>query len=61
MIELSGPAINKFDGEGAVAKDLNSIAARLAAKDSTLWGSAAEAAESPAIPSHLSHLSHCVN
>ena len=43
MIELSGPVINKFDGESAVAKDLNSIAAKLAAKDSTLWGAAAEA------------------
>ena len=43
MIELSGPILNKFDGESAVAKDLNSIAAKLAAKDSTLWGAAAEA------------------
>ena len=43
MIELSGPALNKFDGETAVAKDLNSITTRLASKDSKLWGAAAEA------------------
>ena len=43
MIELSGPALQKFLGESAVAKDLDSIAAKLAAKDSTLWGVAAEA------------------
>lgn len=43
MIELSGPALNKFDGETAVAKDLNSMTTRLASKDSKLWGAAAEA------------------
>ena len=43
MIELSGPALNKFNGESAIAKDLSSIVQKLAAKDSTLWGDAAEA------------------
>jgi len=42
MIELSGPILIRFNGESAVAKDLNSIAAKLASKDSTLWGAAAE-------------------
>lgn len=43
MIEVSGPALKKFNGESTVAKDLNSIAEKLADKDSTLWGAAAEA------------------
>jgi len=43
MIELSGPALNRFNSESAVVKDLNSIAPKLAAKDSTLWGDAAQA------------------
>jgi glucose-6-phosphate isomerase len=43
MIELSGPALTKFDSESVVAKDLNAITPSLAKKDSTLWGTTAEA------------------
>ena len=43
MIELSGPALSKFDSESVVARDLNSITQSLAKKDATLWGAAAEA------------------
>ena len=43
MIKLSGSLLAKFDGESTVAKNLNSVVAKLAQKDSTLWGPAAEA------------------
>ena len=42
MIEISGRLLDKFDGDSSTARDLNSIAAALATKDSTLWGAAAE-------------------
>lgn len=42
MVNLTGPALSKFDEASLVAKDLNSIAKSLAQKDSTLWGEAAK-------------------
>jgi glucose-6-phosphate isomerase len=38
MISISGPLSNKFDPKSEVAADLNSIASKLAKKDSILWG-----------------------
>jgi glucose-6-phosphate isomerase len=43
MIEISGNALSKFDSNSSVSKDLNSIAGKLAGKDSTLWGAGAQA------------------
>jgi len=43
MIEISGDVLNKFDSNTSVAKDLISIAGKLAGKDSTLWGEGAQA------------------
>jgi glucose-6-phosphate isomerase len=43
MLKVSGPLLNKYDSESALAQDLNSITGKLAAKDFTLWGKAAEA------------------
>jgi glucose-6-phosphate isomerase len=42
-IELSGPALAQVDRTSAIYQDLQAIAPRLAAKDHTLWGQAAEA------------------
>jgi glucose-6-phosphate isomerase len=41
MISISGPITDKYDSDSKVAKDLNSIVKRLAAKDPDLWGDAA--------------------
>ena len=41
-ITLSGDSLSKVDRASAVYQDLLAIAPRLAAKDSTLWGAAAE-------------------
>ena len=38
MISISGPLSNKFNDKSEAATDLNSIASKLAKKDSTLWG-----------------------
>ena len=43
MIDLSGPLLQKYDPNSAIARDLNSIALNLSKKDSTLWGEAARA------------------
>ena len=43
MIELSGPLLAKYNPESSIAKDLNSVVAKLAAKDDTLWGTETEA------------------
>ena len=43
MIKLSGPALEKFDPQSAIASDLNQIIGKLAAKDASLWGSGTEA------------------
>lgn len=42
MIKISGSALDVFDVDSAIVKDLNSIATKLASKDATLWGIAAE-------------------
>ena len=43
MIVLSGPLLAKYNPERSIAKDLNSVVAKLAAKDDTLWGTETEA------------------
>ena len=43
MIKISGPLLQKYDSEGFLAIDLNSITEKLAKKDPTLWGQAATA------------------
>ncbi len=43
MISLTGPAIEKYDAQSAVAIDLSRVAKDLGAKDSSLWGKQAEA------------------
>lgn len=42
-MKISGPLTSKYDSQSFVAKDLNSIAKKLASKDSTLWGADAQA------------------
>lgn len=43
MILLTGPAVNKYNRESAVASDLNKAAKALALKDANLWGEGAKA------------------
>ena len=43
MISLSGPLLAKFDPSSPIALDLNSVLQKLARKDPSLWGDAAQA------------------